>query len=117
MGAGGDDLTGEAIDWLVALDHGTADQEAFEAWRSADPRHAAVFAQVAATWRRTSDRRIAAVIESPAADPEPESEGEGAAIHGSALQTTARDQRRGSSALRPRTYEYRPAAGARRAGT
>lgn len=80
MGAGGedgDDLTGQAIDWLVALDHGTADQEAFEAWRSADPRHAAVFAQVAATWRRTSDRRIAAVVESPAADPVPESESEG----------------------------------------
>lgn len=52
-------MTGQAVDWLVALDHGNADQAAFEAWRGADPRHAATFAQVAATWRRTGDRRIA----------------------------------------------------------
>ncbi|MGN6377262.1 MAG: FecR family protein [Sphingomonas sp.] len=66
MGAGreaGNDLTSQAIDWLVALDHGNADEAAFEAWRSADPRHAAVFAQVAATWRRTSDRRVAAQLD------------------------------------------------------
>jgi len=55
----GDDLTGQAVDWLVALDHGDADQLAFERWRGADPRHAAAFAQVAAIWRRTGDRRMA----------------------------------------------------------
>ncbi|OYX50391.1 MAG: hypothetical protein B7Y97_07515 [Sphingomonas sp. 32-66-10] len=50
-------LTNQAADWLVRLDAGTADPEAFEAWRSADPRHASVFAQVAATWKRTGDLR------------------------------------------------------------
>jgi transmembrane sensor len=49
----GDDLTRQAVDWLVALDHGHADEKAFETWRAADPRHAAIFAQVAAIWRRT----------------------------------------------------------------
>lgn len=66
MGEGreaGDDLTNQAIDWLVALDHGNADEDAFQAWRSADPRRAAVFAQVAATWRRTGDRRAAALLD------------------------------------------------------
>lgn len=72
----GDDLTGQAIDWLVALDHGNADQHAFETWRGADPRHAAVFAQVAATWRRTGDRRLAALATSPGEPPVPSFEAE-----------------------------------------
>jgi len=69
----GDDLTGQAVDWLVALDHGGANQADFEAWRAADPRHAAVFAQVAATWRRTSDRRIAALLDQADEVPAPQS--------------------------------------------
>lgn len=48
-------LTEAASAWLVALDAGTADQSKFEAWRSADPRHAVAFAEVAARWR-TLDR-------------------------------------------------------------
>lgn len=73
-GEAGDDLTGQAIEWLVALDRGSADDAAFEAWRLADPRHAAVFAQVAAAWRRTGDRRLPGLIDSdqvpPAAAPD-----------------------------------------------
>lgn len=45
-------LTEQAAAWLVALDSGTADLQAFEVWRSADPRHATAFAEVAATWGR-----------------------------------------------------------------
>jgi transmembrane sensor len=50
-------LTEQAADWLVRLDAGIADPEAFEAWRAADPRHASVFAQVAAAWKRTGELR------------------------------------------------------------
>ncbi|KEZ17940.1 MULTISPECIES: FecR family protein [Sphingobium] len=59
----GTGLSDEAIQWLIALDCGSADTEAFEAWRSADPRHAAAFAQVAATWRRTTDPRLPAMLD------------------------------------------------------
>lgn len=62
----GADLSNEAIGWLVALDCGTADMHAFDAWRDADPRHAAAFAQVAATWRRTADPRLPALLDQPA---------------------------------------------------
>lgn len=50
-------ITEQAADWLVRLDAGSADAEAFEAWRGADPRHASAFAQVAAAWKRTGDLR------------------------------------------------------------
>ncbi len=43
-------LTEEAAAWLVALDAGTADRAAFEAWRDLDPRNAVAFAEVARTW-------------------------------------------------------------------
>ncbi|SFN71896.1 FecR domain-containing protein [Sphingomonas sp. OK281] len=45
------DLTDEAAGWLAALDAGSADVAAFEAWRNADIRHAVAFAEVAGTWR------------------------------------------------------------------
>lgn len=70
MGATAQDgasLTDIAAGWLVALDAGTADRDAFEAWRSASPYHASAFAQVAATWNRTADRRMAALR--PAGEP------------------------------------------------
>jgi len=35
--------------WQARLDSGTADPAEFEAWRAADPRHAAAFARIAAT--------------------------------------------------------------------
>lgn len=72
-GKAGTNLSDQAAEWLVALDCGAADRHAFEAWRSADPRHAAAFAQVAATWRRTADPRLPALLEeSPAPAPEVE---------------------------------------------
>lgn len=45
------DLTEEAAGWLAALDAGSADVAAFEAWREADTRHAIAFAEVASAWR------------------------------------------------------------------
>jgi transmembrane sensor len=74
-GKAGTELSDQAIAWLVALDGGTADDQAFEAWRDADPRHAAAFAQVAAAWRRTADPRLAVLLDNPAdASPLPVSE-------------------------------------------
>ena len=75
-GKAGTGLSEQAIDWLVALDHGTADEQAFETWRSADPRHAAVFAQVAAVWRRTSDPRLGVLLDHPAETMPPAAEPE-----------------------------------------
>lgn len=49
------ELMDEAALWLAKLDSGTATPEAFEAWRNADPRRAAAFAQVANA-ARTLDR-------------------------------------------------------------
>lgn len=65
-----DPLVEEAAAWLVRLDAGTADEAAFETWRGTDPRHASVFAQVAATWKRTGELRGVAQ-EPPAPLPEP----------------------------------------------
>lgn len=76
VGKAGAELSDTAIAWLVALDGGTADEQAFEAWRDADPRHAAAFAQVAARWRRTADPRLTVLLDHPseaAAEPAPES--------------------------------------------
>lgn len=50
-------IADQAIDWLVRLDAGHGDTDAFEAWRHADPRHAAAFAQVATLWQRTGELR------------------------------------------------------------
>lgn len=52
-------IADQAIDWLVRLDAGHADPRDFEAWRAADPRHAAAFAQVAWVWQRTGELRSA----------------------------------------------------------
>ncbi|MBO9723459.1 MAG: DUF4880 domain-containing protein [Novosphingobium sp.] len=52
------DLTEIAAGWLAALDAGTADSDAFEAWRSADVRHAIAFAEVAQTWQDLNDLRL-----------------------------------------------------------
>ena len=46
--------------WLVALDSGSADRDAFEAWRNADPSHAAAFLRVAATWASLDKAKRAA---------------------------------------------------------
>lgn len=85
-GTAGTSLSDQATRWLVALDAGTADRDEFEAWRSADPRHAAVFAQVAATWRRTADPRLPALLEQPAEEQAPDLVEE-TAPHASAMPT------------------------------
>ncbi|TYC89234.1 DUF4880 domain-containing protein [Novosphingobium sp. BW1] len=51
----GDDLIEDAARWLASLDAGSEDMRAFEAWRDADPRHAAAFAEVAGTWHALND--------------------------------------------------------------
>jgi transmembrane sensor len=53
------DLTDEAAGWLAALDAGSADMAAFEAWRDADIRHAVAFAEVAGAWRDMDRLRVA----------------------------------------------------------
>ncbi len=44
-------LTEVAAEWLHAIEAGTADRHAFEAWRSADPRHALAFVETVCLWR------------------------------------------------------------------
>lgn len=46
----GDARLEEAAHWLARLDSGTASPEEFEAWRAADPRHAAAFVRIAGVW-------------------------------------------------------------------
>lgn len=53
------DLTDEAAAWLAALDAGSADIAAFEAWRDADIRHAVAFVEVAGTWHDMDALRLA----------------------------------------------------------
>lgn len=45
-------LIAEASVWMARLDAGQVDQREFDAWRDADPRRAAAFAEVAHTWNR-----------------------------------------------------------------
>ncbi|NLS27094.1 hypothetical protein S2M10_20870 [Sphingomonas sp. S2M10] len=53
-----EDLIDDAAKWLAALDSGSASVAAFEAWRSADPRHAVAFAEVAGSWRDLDALRV-----------------------------------------------------------
>ena len=53
------DLTEVAAGWLAALDAGSADMAAFEAWRNSDVRSAVAFAEVASTWRAMDSLRLA----------------------------------------------------------
>ncbi|WP_084592347.1 FecR family protein [Novosphingobium sp. MBES04] len=84
-------LTDVAAEWLVALDAGSVDEEKFEAWRNADPRHASAFAQVAATWAYTADKRTAAFYEDC---------GGGTAAHAEADMPAAVDAGQGRGATR-----------------
>lgn len=52
------DLTDVAAAWLAALDAGSPDMTAFEAWRNADVRHAVAFAEVASAWRDMDSLRL-----------------------------------------------------------
>ncbi|PZO06152.1 MAG: iron dicitrate transport regulator FecR [Alphaproteobacteria bacterium] len=49
------DALDEAALWLSRLDSGTADPEAFERWRAADPARAIACARVAAAWSALDD--------------------------------------------------------------
>jgi transmembrane sensor len=64
-------LIDQAAAWLAALDSGTADPQAFAAWRDADPRHAVAFAQVAATWESLGNARAIAPVGVDIAPPRP----------------------------------------------
>lgn len=62
--AGGGGPAQDAARWLAALELGTADYDAFERWRGADPRHALAFARAyahaeAVSTLATPDRMIA----------------------------------------------------------
>jgi len=52
-----DALIAQASQWLARLDAGRAAPEAFEAWRSGDPRRAAAFAEVATAWSKLDGLR------------------------------------------------------------
>ena len=54
-----DALIAEASLWLARLDAGRATEQDLDAWRDADPRHAAAFAQVAHAWTRLDALRAA----------------------------------------------------------
>lgn len=61
-------IEAEAADWLARLETGRADLGAFEQWRSANPAHAAAFAQLDAAWSRLD--RVRALR--PAGPPDPD---------------------------------------------
>jgi transmembrane sensor len=61
-----DALIAQASEWLARLDAGRADPAAFEAWRDADPRRAAAFAEVAAAWSKLDALRDAQPRQQPA---------------------------------------------------
>jgi len=54
----------EASLWVARLDSGSADVEAFERWRDADPAHAAAYAKISRLWSRMGQAE--AVLEAPA---------------------------------------------------
>ncbi len=64
-----DDVAAQAAAWLASLDTGSADREAFERWRAADPRHAVAFAKAAALWSDLS--RVGRAAETPPASVAP----------------------------------------------
>ena len=88
-----DALIAQASRWLARLDAGRTDPEAFEAWRDADPRRAAAFAEVAAAWSRLDALRDAEP-RGPAAMSRRAWLGGGAALAASLMATAylARDQ-------------------------
>ncbi len=59
-------LIAQASEWLARLDAGRADPAEFEAWRDADPRRAAAFAEVAAAWSKLDALRDAEPRRRPA---------------------------------------------------
>ncbi|WP_165190332.1 FecR family protein [Caulobacter soli] len=60
-----DALIAEASLWLARLDAGRASEQDLDAWREADPRRAAAFAEVASAWTRLDALRGADDIAVP----------------------------------------------------
>lgn len=54
-----DQLIAQASQWLARIDAGRATEQDLDAWRDADPRHAAAFAEVAHAWTRLDALRDA----------------------------------------------------------
>lgn len=57
-----DEISDAAQDWFLRLEApggSAADQERFRAWREADPRHAAAYDEVRATWSQIKDLETA----------------------------------------------------------
>ncbi len=94
----------EAAEWLAALDAGSVDIDAFEAWRDSDSRHAVAFAQVVDAFEQVAGLRAVEERSPPGRDGVNRRKllragalaGGAAAIAGSlaALQANARDQAR-----------------------
>lgn len=63
-----DALIAQASEWLARLDAGRTTESELDAWREADPRRAAAFAQVAAAWSRLDVLRTADALP-PAPEP------------------------------------------------
>ena len=64
-----DALIAQASEWLARLDAGRTTESELDAWREADPRRAAAFAQVAAAWSRLDVLRTADALP-PAPEPQ-----------------------------------------------
>jgi transmembrane sensor len=64
-----DSLIAEAAEWLARLDVGRATTAELDAWRNADPRRAAAFAEAAAAWNRIDILRAAPAASMPAPPP------------------------------------------------
>ena len=52
-----DDIMETAAQWFARMDSGEGDHAAFDAWRTADPRHAAAFARIYASMRQMEKLR------------------------------------------------------------
>ena len=60
-----DALIAQAAEWLARLDAGRATPQELDAWRDADPRRAAAFAEVASTWTRLDALRDVEALPQP----------------------------------------------------
>lgn len=61
----------EASLWVARLDSGSADVEAFERWRDADPAHAAAYAKISKLWSRLGASGAVLETPEPVASPAP----------------------------------------------
>lgn len=65
----------EASLWVARLDSGSADVEAFERWRDADPAHAAAYAKMSRLWSRLGQGGTILEAPEPVAEPAPSRRG------------------------------------------